>query len=207
MKFDTPGKRILFLRNLCGLTRKDFQEKYQIPIGTIRLWEDTKKIKEKAADRFLSALHQEGIECTRDWIVSGKGQIPSINDFYHIKSTDVSILGDNFDEDIAIEISYLQRKFGNAFISMVVNDDSNHPFLSVGDYVGGLLGKNKNELINQLCIVEAATGIILIRQLIASAHSDQLHLKAFNPNIEFPISYNQTIKNIWKIIWIRKRQK
>ena len=89
---------------------------------------------------------------------------------------------------------------------MVVSDDSNYPFLNVGDYVGGLLGKNKNELINQLCIVEIPNGITLIRQLTFSKNSNQFHLKAYNSNIEFPILYDQVIKNIWKIIWIRKKQ-
>lgn len=89
----------------------------------------------------------------------------------------MSNLGDNFDEDIAIETSYLQKKICNTFISMIISDDSNHPFLSVGNYVGGALGKNKNELINQ-----------------------PFHLKAYNANIEFPVLYNQVIKNIWKII-------
>lgn len=205
MKFDTAGKRVVFLRSLSGLTRKEFEEKYNIPVMTLRTWESATHLKDKATQRFLTAIRQEGIKCYDDWLMSGNGQIPSINDALSASQTELSELGNDFDEAISEEIYFLQRKYKNKFTAVLINDDSNFPFLTVGDYVGGIPVTDIATLIKKLCIIENDEGVILVRQLIATDDPNKYHLRSYNLDIEFPILYNQKIKKAFKVIWIRKR--
>jgi hypothetical protein len=205
MELNTSGKRTIFLRNLSGLTRKEFEIKYNIPIITLRSWESSAHIKEKAAQRFLSAIQQEGIECDLNWIVFGSGPRPSINNFLSKKINDVFSLGDCFDEEITEEIALLQKKYKNKFTSILINNDDNYPFLVIGDYIGGILVDSLSDLDKNLYIIECDNNITLIRQIIPTQTKDKYHLKAYNQDIEFPILYNQKIKKSWRIIWIRKR--
>lgn len=205
MKLDNSGKRIIFLRNLSGLTRKEFEEKYNIPIMTLRTWEMSVNIKNKAAKRFLSAIEQEGIKCSLNWIISGKEPFPSIDNSLSTLSEELNSLGNDFDEDLSEEILFLQKKYKNSFTAILINDDANFPLLCIGDYIGGVSNEYIDKLINQLCIIENDKGIVLVRQLIAAKDHGEYHLKALNQDIEYPILYNQKIKKAWKIIWIRKR--
>ena len=180
MKLDTPGKRIIFLRNLAGLTRKEFEEKYSIPIVTLRSWEVTEHIKSKAAQKFLFAIKKEGINCCLDWIMYGNGSFPSADNSLSMPATELALLGSNFDEDVSEEISFLQKKYKNIFSVALINNNDNFPLLNTGDYVGGVSSKDINNLVNHLCIIKNEFDVILIRQLIATRDHNEYHLKAYN---------------------------
>jgi hypothetical protein len=204
MNLNTPGKRIIFIRNLAGLTRKEMQEKYNIPIVTIRSWETAIKIKEKAVSRFMFALQKEGIECRADWIMYGEGTAPCLSNVLTLKLKNIDILGNGFDEEISKEISELKQKYKKLLFTMV-KDNDNYPFLIVGDYVAGIIITDYKQMHNQLCIVEDNFGSVLIRQLIPTKRPNTYHLKTLNFEAEYPILYNQSVKQVSKIIWIRKR--
>lgn len=205
MELNTSGERIIFLRNLSGLTRKEFEIKYNIPTITLRSWESSAHIKKKAAQRFLFAIQQEGIECDLNWIVFGSGPLPLINNFLPKEINDIFPLGNSFDEEITEEIVLLQKKYKNKFKSILINNDDNYPFLVIGDYIGGVLVNSLGDLDKNLHIIECDNNTVLIRQIIPTQTKDKYHLKAYNQDIEFPILYNQKIKKSWRIIWIRKR--
>jgi hypothetical protein len=204
MDLDTPGKRIIFTRNLAGLTRKEMQEKYDIPVITLRSWEIASEIKEKAVSRFISALQKEGIECGAHWIMYGEGTAPCLSNVSTLKLNNIDILGNSFDKEVTEEIAKLKQKNKKLFSTMV-KDDDNYPFLTIGDYVAGIIITDHKQMHHQLCIVEDRLGSILIRQLIPTKKPNSYHLKALNSEVEYPILYNQSIKQASKITWIRKR--
>ena len=205
MEFNTSGERIVFLRNLSGLTRKEFEIKYNIPSITLRLWERSDHIKEKAAARFLTAIQQEDIKCDLEWILSGIGNPPILKNLISKTANNAWSLGSSFDEDIVEEISLLQKKYKNNFFPILISNNDNYPFLVTGDYAGGVFVDHLDKSDKGLYIAENNDGITLIRQISPTNLEDTYHLKALNQDIEFPILYNQKIKNLWRIIWIRKK--
>lgn len=203
MKLKTSGQRILYARNISGLTRAEFCEKYDVPIITLRSWELSDDIKEKAANRFCKALRSEGFYCDPIWIVKGIGYLP------HLVCSKVKCipkqLGDKFDEKVVNEIEFFKKNHKN-IVPLLVVDNTMNPFLHIGDYIAGIYTNDLKILTNQPCIVETISGQNLIKIFCEPAEKNKYILSSINSK-EKLVLYKTEVKNLAKIIWIRKRLK
>jgi hypothetical protein len=199
LSFKTTGERILYLRNLAGLPRRVVQEKFGIPIPTLRLWERSVQLKEKAAKRFLKVIQSYGINTSLTWLLHGvqsdtipphvEPMLEEMKDWKHL---------------IKDELDFLKKKYKNLQIYQMP-DNSMLPFIHPGDYVAGYLTDDPKLLQNQLCIVQTIEGNMLVREVRSTSQRvDLFHLKAFNPTLEYPILYNQQLTKVAKVIWLRK---
>lgn len=71
-RFETPGDRIKFLRELCGKTRKEFSEQYAIPEISQRQIELNKYLlSSKKLEQYLQIFTQENVHIAKEWILHG----------------------------------------------------------------------------------------------------------------------------------------
>ena len=78
MSNDTK-ERIKKMRALCGLTRKDMEERFNIPTNTLQCWESGRvSLTNKGAIRLASAFTEYGVDCSSDWLLSGDSSIVPI---------------------------------------------------------------------------------------------------------------------------------
>lgn len=202
MKLTTSGKRVLYTRNLTGLTRCKFCKKHNIPAITLRSWESSTSLKQKAAKRFVTAINTDGVYCDPLWIMTGNGRAPYAQD------VDISIIskniGGSFDEKIIEEIDYLKKIHKNATYQLVA-DDMMAPFLRAGDYVAGCYTANFEILDEQLCLIETYSGQCFIR-ILSKVGDKKYRLNTINPiSSNTLFLFKNEIKRIAKIFWIRKK--
>ena len=212
MDLSSSGKRILYTRNLTCLTRNGFCKKYNIPIITLRSWEASIDIKIKAAARFATAIHKEGIYCDPAWIMSGVGRHPYILTHNTITETTHKNFSALFDKNIVKEIGLLKKTY-KTIIHQLVVDDSMFPFLHPGDYIAGFYTTNPAEYIGCPCIIETVSGQNLVRIINEDKNEEEnedkkkYKLTTLNSASLHNLSLlKQEIKQIAKIFWIRKRR-
>ena len=72
------SQKIRSLRGYLGLSREAFSKKSGIPRETLNQWENNrrKNISEKSVQRIIAAFEQEGIFCTREWLLNDEGDSP-----------------------------------------------------------------------------------------------------------------------------------
>src|SRR3990167_7645884 len=72
------GDRLRRARILAGIsTRREFENKYHISANTLQGWEQGKNpLSKKGAKRIIEALKVEGLMCTLEWLMYGKGLPP-----------------------------------------------------------------------------------------------------------------------------------
>ncbi len=73
------GQRIRDLRKKTRLSRRAFAEKYGIPAGTLQNWENERYsggLTQKAINELIAAFKAEGLDCSVEWLLYGKGHRP-----------------------------------------------------------------------------------------------------------------------------------
>ena len=63
--------RLKTTREMTGLTRKKFQDRYGIPKGTLQNWESARfnGLTVKGANVIINAFLAEGINCSAEWLL------------------------------------------------------------------------------------------------------------------------------------------
>lgn len=194
IKLNSPGKRIMHVRKLSGLSRSGFQDASNISQHTIQSWELEKSIlTEKGAAKLAEAINQLGITCSKQWLLSGKGPSPSL------QTSKESSLDNKLTIDKEIE-TFLQ--FNDEAIVVATPDDGVDPYISKGTYVGGIKTQQYSNLINKICIVETNDERTLIRKLMKDG--DGVILVCTNPSTkQLPVLKNIKLKYAAQIIWQR----
>lgn len=200
------GERLKAIRKSANLTRQLIETRYGISTSTLRSWEDARAtgLTQQGARRFLTALCNEGIVCSIEWLLHGKGKQPVI---VAGTQTNNQYLPNN-NEQTTKELNFFMETHpkGTYFI---VQDDGMEPWFSAGDYVAGDLhyGKEINKLIGRPCIIEAESGEthcrLLRKGMMESCHTLQcLNVKTV---VMQPTLYNVKITSAAPIIWWRKK--
>lgn len=73
------GERIKHVRrDLLRLSREIFSQKHNISAGTLQGWETNryKKLSESTVEIIIQAFEAEGLSCSKEWLLSGKGKAP-----------------------------------------------------------------------------------------------------------------------------------
>lgn len=209
---NTPAKRLKHLRNLTRNKRPFFEEKYSIPIVTLKSWENgTTKISVTTAKKLVDIYLNEGLIVSEDWIINGSGLGPkNVSDVgKYFTDPNLEITESENEEEISMikDANIFKNSHNNAVIMMVSNDEM-LPFYRAGDYVGGKLRlKNKiDTALNQDCIIYLKNGERFFRRLVKDYHG-RYNLLCLNPTINTaePVLFNVEIESVAPVIWYRRK--
>lgn len=209
------AKRTQSARKFAGLTREAMETRHSIPPSTLRGWERPGTLKNQGltlngAQRLVKALQVEGVACSVEWLMDGKGIGPHFlettleqNNSKNIRK--ISLWNQNI--VIQNEIKFFQENNPDSVVLMVT-DDGLAPVYSLGDFVGGIKKYQKEMLkvIGHHCIIETASKEILIRKVCKGKKAKSYSLFCTNPQTS---AYEPTLFDIklnWAapIIWLRK---
>ena len=82
------GKRLRLIRKMSSLTLDELSSKYNLGISTIKYWECAKSqgLSSKGAKKIVTAMQNEGIQCSYMWLMYGVGLPPQFIDVRFHKS-------------------------------------------------------------------------------------------------------------------------
>ena len=70
------SKRLMCMRGMIGLSRREFCEKYDLSPGTLQNWEKARfgGLTEKGARRMIAHFKEEGVYSSFKWLMYGEGE-------------------------------------------------------------------------------------------------------------------------------------
>jgi len=187
------SERLTELRRKTRLSRKDFEFRHNISRATLRSWEDGSRTPDVFKLETLSNIYKSyGLIFSSEWLSDGIGPDP------------ISIK-EKVNEDIHIlkEISIFESFYPNAYVHHVM-DDYMSPWISKGDYVGGVYVPDStfNSLIGKICIVKTTDFGTLVRELKQGVDKDLYNLNSYSGSGSLS---NVKIENASLLIWLRRR--
>lgn len=215
---EARGKRLKKLRQKSDLSRRAIEEKHGISARTWESWEKggAGGLTEKGAMRVIYAMREEGIYCTKEWLLYGSGLPPQTVDENLQGSFEAGISNKNLampldtDEETAIRQELLTfRQYNPNAIDARVMDDGMEPQYGIGDYIGGQrrFGEDIAACVNNDCIVETDSDEIYVRRLRAGSKQGLYSLYTVNPNttVYMPVMQDISLKSAAPIIWHRRK--
>lgn len=209
---EVRAKRLTQLRKLTGLTRRAFAQKYGLSENTVKNWEyaHLAGLSEHGARLMIDAFIKEGIECSINWLLYGKGNPPKRKSADPTLQATIKESPDHAHQTILKEINDFKKHHAEAVI-YEVKDDSMLPFYRNGDFVAGVrhYAKDISQLIDRDCIVETKSGETLLRTLMISNMPRSYNLYATNQHtrLQRPYLYDVEIVTAAPVIWIRRGKK
>jgi len=179
------GNRLKHCRTMLKKTLKELGVAHQVSIGSLSNWESgASPITEKNVHKIIGLLAAEGLICSKDWLLEGRGEAPYL---YTSSTRDAGQKDESFDLTGQFlffkEIESFKKEHPDMLITLV-RDESMLPFLRIGDYVGGPILAKADYAKEQgnICIIEMKEGEFLIRQLFIRDH--KILLLAKSPDAE-----------------------
>ncbi|MCH9643604.1 MAG: helix-turn-helix domain-containing protein [Gammaproteobacteria bacterium] len=211
----TPGDRLRRARVLAGLTtRREFEKKHRISANTLQGWEQGKNpLSEKGARRVVEAFKGEGLICSTDWLLHGRGMPPRPFEMLTagIKNkADPSCSEFNLREEECIynETQSFKKQNPNSIV-LTIADDAMEPYYHMGDYIGGIQVpiEHLSRYVGQMCILELENNVILPRLLQAGVKEGFYTAACTNPMTKIsPLNmYDVRIVCIAPILWHRRK--
>ncbi len=193
------AQRIRYLRNALRYSLAKFGKKHGIAPSSLRDWESTNAgLTASGALKLVTAFQAEGLDCTLEWLIHGRGEDPLLKAKTKREEATVPALNQ--------EISLLHKLHPNS-VDAMVSDEGMEPALSKGDYVAGIrcFGEDVHKLIGSNCIVQIQGGQLIVRKLMAGTQVNRYHLMAINSKVvPEPVMKNVEIFSAARIFWIRK---
>ena len=215
---NTPGERLRRARMLAGITtRREFEIRHKISANTLQGWEQDKNpLSDKGARRVVDALKAEGLFCSVEWLTHGTGMPPRPYEMLNAGLSepvrvDKTLTDMNLREEQSIyQETQLFKQLNPNSIVINITDDAMEPYLSTGDYVGGvqLYEANINKYLGSICILELENNLILTRYLHAGT-KDGLYIASctnHKTRANVPLNlYNIKVVSAAPILWHRKK--
>lgn len=201
-KLSTQGEKIKYLRRLCGLSRRDFFDKYQISESTLRSWElDISPISDRLMKKFLDALSHEGLSISPSWIrTEAHVEAPVKNDPSPL----------NLREKTAEDEARFFLSSGANRVVKQVRTSCNLPYFREGDLVGGeICSADRSDLIlENFCLGQLHSSqewsLYLVKPSEKQGCFTLLHAKSFENPSGCRVLYDATIEKIAPVIWYRR---
>lgn len=195
------SQRLRALRGYLSLSRSEIEQKYGIKVISYSLWESGKSeyINDLSLEKLLKLFKSEGIECSEEWLIEGKGLSP-FKDLSNNASTSSQQLSDL--EAIEKEKGCFLNSHKNAIVINVLNDDM-VPYYYQGDLVGGIKIEKNNypNFIGFPCIITDKNNITSIKKFsILNEHIIFYSEKEARKRIE---KKPEGFSDIYEIIWHR----
>lgn len=188
------------------LSRREFCKKHELNRFTIQSWElGSNSINVGLVLRFCEALTAEGVFCSPEWLIKGKGAGPVKLGARDDLVPEASILGPEEERKaILAEVELFRSNqilARRSPIVVEVADQAVRPYFSKGDFVGGyiLSERSVGSLLGQLAIVGISEGKHVVRRLMRDTSgyllvpTDYSHRAVSVKNVE----------HIAKIVWHR----
>ncbi len=208
---EARAKRIRRLRNLANLDRKQMCDDGTINFNTLKSWENAKYggLPDHAADKIIKRVTREGVICSTDWLLHGKGSLPNLfiqdnklieNNKSHARK---KAYKNEYQNEISQEVNVF-RKFYNDISFIQVTDDGMEPLYKKGEYVAGInyYGSHISNLIGKDCIIHLEDERIILRNIrndLGDGYYNLICLNAFS-TISEPVIYNIKIKSAALVI-------
>ncbi|MGB6976007.1 MAG: hypothetical protein WBE18_00905 [Gammaproteobacteria bacterium] len=198
------GRRIKLARNMLGLSRKGFEDKFHISSHTLQAWEiDKNPLTPKGAKKLAIAFTQTGLFCSDKWLLTGAGNFP-------ILIPNGSEKPKAFTEELRIlhEIEAFETINPSPAV-IAITDDGMEPIYNLGDYVAGNK-KYEDEIsciVGEPCIVETVQGETLVRKLLFGKKMSFYNLACINNySRQQPLIINVKLFYAAQIVWHRTRE-
>ncbi len=151
------GVRLRIARSLTLYsTRAAFCAKHGFIIQTIQMWElGENSPSSRQLQRFVDALKQEGISCSKEWLLHGVGDPPLLGK----PTTDDSPMqlsaSDQVDREVQLFTSLSARRGIKAVVLTVANANMQPDFVET-DRVGGyeVAEENIDTMVGQTCLIK-----------------------------------------------------
>ncbi|EKE01787.1 MAG: hypothetical protein ACD_21C00052G0005 [uncultured bacterium] len=182
------GKRLRLVRKMSGLTLKELATKYNLGVSTIKYWEcaTNQGLSSKGAKKIITAMQNQGIQCSYMWLMHGIGLPPQFIDMHCHDATKKMPYIDQVtyeeEKSIANEISLFCETIVDA-ITLTIFDDGMEPVYAIGDGIGGkrLYGEDLAKSIGKNCIIETANNQLLCRRVAQGSNTNKFNLYCINP--------------------------
>ena len=203
------GHRIRLIRNAIRYSTRKFEANHGVNASTIKNWESGRGggLTADGALKLIDAFRKEGIDCTLEWLLYGKGVDPisSRQNKVNLESSIYTAEAATPESAIVQELR-LFHQLNPGAIDTIVSDDAMLPLLTPGDYVAGIrcFDDEISELVGLYCIVQLQAGPVVVRQLMPGVSADQYRLLANNPNNNDYADQDIKLFSAAKILWIRK---
>ncbi|KAB8035612.1 hypothetical protein GCL60_16830 (plasmid) [Silvanigrella paludirubra] len=200
------GDRITYLRKQARLTRIFIREKYSISENTLRKWEENKlKVPEDKIDLIFYVFNNEGVQVTKEWIKSGKGDKP----LFSINYEKIKISSIKNDDVLALEeMQLLISTDKENLVYMLLENDTMFPYYQPISWIIGKKNNNLSSCIGKDCIIKVKNNnSFTFRRVGYSEKKDCFNLYILNTyDIKFsdPVYYDVEVEFIAPISWIRK---
>lgn len=189
------AERLKKVRNMANLSREEICSSHNLNINTYKGWEIARYggLPIDGAEKIITRLVSEGIVCTSDWLLYGKGQGP-----YVLPESTLENNQDGMKQPQAIilkELSLLQSYYPN-ICYLEITDDGMLPEYNIGNFVAGIQQTNEfDQLINKNCIIQIKDGRTLLRLLKKNNLDNSYMLVCTNNNTTstLPIIYQADI--------------
>jgi hypothetical protein len=210
-RLSTVAKRLRYIRALLRLTRKYIEEKYHIPEITLKSWEGGNvKLTDSALNRCMEMYRAEGVIVSKEWILHGVGLDPMMTETvkdYLSHATPLPEGTENDELDMFSDAEYFKKKYKNAVVLMVPNNDM-APVYQTGDYVGGKMrqGKALESALNKDCIIQLKNGELHFRRLTQDSKGlYNLSILNFQHTQNPPVIFHAEVESAAPIIWHRRK--
>lgn len=195
------SQRLRALRGYLSLSRSEIEQKYGIKVISYSLWESGKSeyINDVSIKKLMNLFRNEGIECSEEWLIEGKGPSP----FKDLSKNNFSSSQQPSDINaIEQEKTCFLNSHKNAIAIDVLNDDM-APYYYQGDLVGGVKIDTKNypDFIGFPCIITDKNNIKSIKKF--SIFNDNLIFYSEKDSHKRIKKAFEEFIDIYEIIWHR----
>lgn len=203
------GARFRSARSLVhDLNRKSFCEKYGINRYTMQSWENGLHVsKGKNIEKFIEALAREGVLCTAEWLIDGKGEparlfqdslSAALSHDTEKRPVELGSGESDFSSYLIDRVMGLSREMGADVVAHRVNDDAMAPKFLAGDVVLGQKMSFIREMAHQKhCIIKLTEDRMIVRKVLVT--KEGLLLVAADERVpSFVLGFGS---EIYKIVW------
>ncbi|MEI6805568.1 MAG: hypothetical protein WCK49_03565 [Myxococcaceae bacterium] len=198
--------RFRIARGMVQINPKKFCEQYGLNRFTIQSWEmGHNHINIRTVVRFCEALSAEGVFCSPEWLLKGKGSTPiKLSSRQDLALESLQIDSNEEHKYIQAEIQLFrdnQIQLGREPVVVELGDQAMKPYFNKGNFVGGYLlpERSIDTLLGQIVIVGIGQKNYVVRRLMKESTNYLLVPGDFT---ERAVSL-KSVENVAKIIWHR----
>lgn len=207
------AKRLIMLRNLANLSRKQLCELSSINVHTLKGWEVGRYggLPHDGAEKIIKCIAQKGVTCSLEWLLHEIGAGPKVITDVATARVDTQKQASTTkidEQQLLDELMFFRRQHDDA-ATFQVEDDGMSPFYNRGEYVAGIkcYGKQVKLALGRDCVVQCGDGQIFLRNLRKGLEKGKFTLACHNAqtSVPYPTMYNVEITSAAPVIRVYRK--
>jgi len=210
------AERLIQIRKLAKLSRKDISQMANVSVYTYKGWENARfgGIPQKRAALLVDIFQTEGIKISVDWLMRGVGEPPKkilchqIAAFKKVIANPTEQSPETIEQlRIKAELEFFCNNNDWETVSLTVPEDAMEPYFMQNDLVAGIKISQKDfdKAIGLNCIVRTKSNKILLRQVQKSTIKGFFILLSLNPHSKQQIIIcDAELTDIAPVVWFRR---